>query len=72
MTSMLDVAACPALDMVCLYHERWEIEIAIDPSVSAVPAVTIAEGHSGSAGTVRAAAGALCGSQSDARDGLRI
>jgi len=30
MTSLLDADACPALEIVCLYHERWEIEIAID------------------------------------------
>jgi len=30
MTSMLDAEACPALEVACLYHERWEIEVAID------------------------------------------
>lgn len=30
MTSLLDVENCPALEMVCAYHERWEIELAID------------------------------------------
>ena len=30
MTSLLDPAAYPALDVICAYHERWEIEIALD------------------------------------------
>jgi hypothetical protein len=29
-TSLLDPQQAPALDLVCAYHERWEIEIAID------------------------------------------
>src|SRR5579859_618057 len=29
-TSLLDPQLAPALDLVCTYHERWEIEIAID------------------------------------------
>ena len=29
-TTLLDPIECPALDLVCAYHERWEIEIAID------------------------------------------
>jgi hypothetical protein len=30
MTSLLDAESCPALDLVCAYHERWEIELTID------------------------------------------
>ncbi len=30
MTSLLDAAAFPALELVCAYHERWEIELTID------------------------------------------
>lgn len=30
LTSLLDPAAAPALDLVCAYHERWEIELVID------------------------------------------
>lgn len=30
MTSLLDPVAYPALDLICAYHERWEIELAID------------------------------------------
>lgn len=30
MTSLLDATACPALEIVCVYHERWEVEITID------------------------------------------
>ncbi len=30
MTSLLDSQQCPALDLVCAYHERWEIELIID------------------------------------------
>jgi len=30
MTSLLDPAECPALELVLAYHERWEIEITID------------------------------------------
>lgn len=30
MTSLLDAEACPALDLVCGYHERWEAELTID------------------------------------------
>lgn len=30
MTSLLDPVAAPALDLVCGYHERWEVEVAID------------------------------------------
>lgn len=30
MTSLLDSEQCPALEMVCAYHERWEIELTID------------------------------------------
>lgn len=29
-TSLLDWEQAPALDLVCLYHERWEIEMAFD------------------------------------------
>jgi len=29
-TSLLDHEAFPALDLACVYHERWEIEITID------------------------------------------
>lgn len=29
-TTLLDAKAYPALGLVCAYHERWEIEIAID------------------------------------------
>lgn len=29
-TTLLDPKAYPALDLVCVYHERWEIESAID------------------------------------------
>jgi len=29
-TSLLNPEQAPALDLVCAYHERWEIEIAID------------------------------------------
>jgi hypothetical protein len=29
-TSLLDEAACPALEMARLYHERWEVELTID------------------------------------------
>ena len=29
-TTLLDPKECPALDLICAYHERWEIEIAID------------------------------------------
>jgi hypothetical protein len=29
-TTLLDAEACPALDLVCAYHERWEIELVID------------------------------------------
>lgn len=30
LTTLLDPDVHPALDLVCAYHERWEIEIAID------------------------------------------
>lgn len=29
-TTLLEAAHYPALDLVCLYHERWEIEVVID------------------------------------------
>lgn len=29
-TNLLDEAACPALELVCGYHERWEIELTFD------------------------------------------
>lgn len=29
-TTLLDADAYPALDLVCLYHERWEVEVTID------------------------------------------
>lgn len=29
-TTLLDPVAAPALDLVCAYHERWEIELTID------------------------------------------
>jgi hypothetical protein len=29
-TTLLDPEACPALDLACAYHERWEIEVVID------------------------------------------
>lgn len=30
MTSLLDAKSYPALDLVCAYHERWEVELVID------------------------------------------
>ena len=30
LTTLLDATRYPALDLVCLYQERWEIEVAID------------------------------------------
>lgn len=30
MTSLLDADRCPALELACAYHERWEIELAVD------------------------------------------
>jgi hypothetical protein len=30
MTSLLDAKSCPALEIICAYHERWEIELTID------------------------------------------
>jgi len=30
LTTLLDPDAYPVMDLLCLYHERWEIEIAID------------------------------------------
>ncbi len=29
-TTLLDHRSCPALDLACCYHERWEIELVID------------------------------------------
>ena len=29
-TTLLDPRGAPALDLVCLYHERWEIELVVD------------------------------------------
>jgi hypothetical protein len=29
-TTLLDAQRCPALELVCLYHERWEIELVFD------------------------------------------
>ena len=30
MTSLLDPGQCPALELACAYHERWEIELSVD------------------------------------------
>jgi hypothetical protein len=30
MTSLLEFDRCPALELACAYHERWEIELAVD------------------------------------------
>ena len=30
MTTILDAAAAPAVELAALYHERWEIECALD------------------------------------------
>lgn len=30
LTTLLDPAEAPALDLICAYHERWEIELVID------------------------------------------
>jgi len=30
MTSLLEAEGSPALELACAYHERWEIELAID------------------------------------------
>jgi hypothetical protein len=30
LTTLLDPVACPALDLVCAFHERWEAELTID------------------------------------------
>lgn len=29
-TTLLDAKACPALELVCAYHERWEVELVVD------------------------------------------
>jgi hypothetical protein len=29
-TTLLDAQAAPALDLICTYHERWEVELTID------------------------------------------
>jgi hypothetical protein len=29
-TTLLEAGACPALDLVCAYHERWEVELVVD------------------------------------------
>jgi hypothetical protein len=29
-TTLLDAREAPALDLICTYHERWEVELAID------------------------------------------
>lgn len=29
-TTLMDPEACPAMDLICAYHERWEIEVTID------------------------------------------
>jgi hypothetical protein len=29
-TTLLDPAAAPALDLICTYHERWEVELTVD------------------------------------------
>ena len=29
-TTLLDPVQAPALDLICLYHERWEVELVID------------------------------------------
>jgi hypothetical protein len=29
-TTLLDAESCPALELICAYHERWEIEVTID------------------------------------------
>jgi hypothetical protein len=29
-TTLLDAQAAPALDLICAYHERWEVEVTID------------------------------------------
>jgi hypothetical protein len=29
-TTLLDPTACPALDLIVLYHERWEVELTLD------------------------------------------
>ena len=30
LTTLLDAEACPAIELVCAYHERWEIELVVD------------------------------------------
>ena len=30
MTSLLESECCPALELACAYHERWEVELAVD------------------------------------------
>ena len=29
-TTLVDAESCPALELICAYHERWEIEVTID------------------------------------------
>ena len=29
-TTLLDAEACPSLELVCAYHERWEVELVVD------------------------------------------
>jgi hypothetical protein len=29
-TTLFDPLVCPALELICLYHERWEIEVTFD------------------------------------------
>jgi hypothetical protein len=33
-TTLLDPRVAPALDLVCLYHERWEIELVVDATAT--------------------------------------
>jgi hypothetical protein len=30
LTNLLDAESCPAVEVVCLYHERWEEELVFD------------------------------------------
>ena len=69
-TTLLDPRVAPALDVVCLYHERWESELVVDetdhPSASGRAPLAQPQTGGRAPGTLRALDRPLCDSCPDA------
>ncbi len=69
-TTILDHEQAPAKELAALYHERWEIETALDELKTHLwrsDCLAQQDARTGSAGVLRPADGAFCHPRPDAR-----